>query len=108
MKKDIGRIYKYSQSQLSNFSLKTPVSSSSEHQTSSAIKLTTTSVPSVRDKNKNKYVLYSQNTIQNDATITNNDDIHSFETAKNRIIAFQPFQHLIILHNILLSYPQVY
>ena len=75
MGKDIGRIYKQSQSQLSNLSLKTPVSSSSEPQTSSTIKLTTTSVPSVTDKNKNNYVLYSQNTIHNYATITNNDNI---------------------------------
>ena len=53
MGKDIGRIYKYSQSQISTFSLKAPVSSSSDPQTSSAIKLTTTSVPYVTDK-KNK------------------------------------------------------
>ena len=82
MVKDIGRIYKYSQSQLSNSSLKAPVSSSSEPQTYSAIKLTTTPVPSARNKHQNNYVLYSQNTIQNDATITNNDNIHSCETPK--------------------------
>ena len=58
MGKDIGQIYKYSQSQLSNLSLKAPVSSYLDPQTSSAIKLTTTSVPSVRDKNQNNYVLY--------------------------------------------------
>ena len=52
MGKDIGQIYKYSKSQLSNLSLKAPVSSSSDTQTSSAIGLTTTSVPSVRDKNQ--------------------------------------------------------
>ena len=63
MGKDIGQIYKYIQYQLSNFSLKTPVSSSSEHQTPPAIKLTTTSVPSITEKNQNNYVLYSQNTI---------------------------------------------
>ena len=51
MGKDIGQIYKYSQSQLSNLSLKAPVSSSSDPQTSSAIKLTTTPFPSVIDKN---------------------------------------------------------
>ena len=75
MGKEIGQIYKYSQSQLSTPSLKAPVSSSSDPQTSSAIKLTTTSVPSVTDKNQNNYVLYYQNTIQNDASITNNDNI---------------------------------
>ena len=80
MGKDIGKIYKHSQSQLSTSSLKAPVSSSSEPQTSSAIELTTTSVPSATDKHQNNYVLYSQNTIQNDATITNNDDIQSCET----------------------------
>ena len=42
------------------------------------------SIPSVIDKNKNNPVLYSQNTIQNDATITNNDDIKSCETAKKQ------------------------
>ena len=80
MGKYIGRIYKHSQSQLSTLSLKTPVSSSSEPQTSSAIELTTTSVPFVIDKHQNNYVLYSQNTIQNDATIANNEDIQSCET----------------------------
>ena len=65
-----------------NSSLKAPVSSSSDPQTSPAIELTTPSVPSVRDKNQNNYVLYSRHTIQNDASITNNDDIHSCETAK--------------------------
>ena len=84
MGKDIGRIYKHSQYQLSTSSLKAPVSSSSEPQTSSAIELTTTSVPSATDKHQNNYVLYSQNTIQNDATITNNDDIQSCETAKKQ------------------------
>ena len=106
MVKDIGQIYKHSQYQLSTLSIKTPVSSSSEPQTSSAIESTTTSVPSVRDKHQNNSVFYSQNTIQNDATITKNDDIQSCGTAKN-IIAFQPFQHLIIIHNILLPHTQV-
>ena len=46
------------------------------------MELTTMSVPSVRDKNKNNYFLYSQNNIQNDSSITNNDDIQSRETAK--------------------------
>ena len=82
MGKDIGRIYKHGQSQLSTFSLKTPVSLSSEPQTLSVIELTTTSVPSVTEKNQNNNVFYSQNTIHNDATIINNDDIQSFETAK--------------------------
>ena len=75
MGKEIGKIYKYSQSQLSTLSLKAPVSSSSDTQASPAIKLTTMSFPSVRDKNQNNSVLYSQNTIQNYASITNNDGI---------------------------------
>ena len=82
MGKDIGRIYKYIQSQLSTLSLKAPVSSSPDPQTSPAIELTTTSVPSVKNKNQNNSVLFSQNTIQNDASITNNDDMQSCETAK--------------------------
>ena len=84
MGKGIGRIYKYSQSQLSFLSLKAPVSSSLDTQTSQAIKLTTTSVPSVRNKNQNNSVLYSQNTIQNDASITNNDNTQSCETARKQ------------------------
>ena len=107
MVKDIGRIYKHSQYQLSTSSLKAPVSSYSEPQTSSAIQLTTTSVPSATYKHQNNSILYSQNTIQNDGTIRNNDDIHSFETQNNKIVAFQPFQHLIIIHNVLISHPQV-
>ena len=63
------------------------------------------SVPSMTDKHQNNYVLYSQNTIQNDATITNNDGIQSFETEKKQNLAFQQFQHLIIVHNILLPNP---
>ena len=105
--KYIGRIYKYSSSQLSTLSLKSPVSSSSEPQTSSAIELTTTSVPSSKDKHQNNSVFYSQKTIQNDATITNNDNIQSCETPKNKIVSFQSFQHLIIIHSVLLPHPQV-
>ena len=55
MEKDIGNIYKHGQSQLSTLSLKTPVSSSSEPQTSSAIELTTTSVPSVTEKKSKRF-----------------------------------------------------
>ena len=50
MGKDIGKIYKHGQYQLSNVSFKAPVRAYSASQTSSSIKLTTTSVPSVRDK----------------------------------------------------------
>ena len=46
--KDIGRIYKHSKSQLSTLSLKAPVTSPSESQTPSAIKLTAKSVPSAK------------------------------------------------------------
>ena len=84
MRKYNGKIYKHSQYQLSFFSLKKPVSSSSEPQISSAIELTTTYVPSARDKHQNNYVLYSQNTIQNDATIKNNDDIQSCDTQEEQ------------------------
>ena len=68
MAKDIGRIYKHSQSQLSTSSLKAPVSSYSEPQTYSDIELPTKDVPSATDKHQNNYFLYSQNTTQNDAT----------------------------------------
>ena len=82
MGKNIVQIYKHSQSQLSTLSRKAPVSSSSDPQTSSVIKLTTTPVPYVTDKNLNNSVLFSLNTIHNDATITNNDGIQSCETSK--------------------------
>ena len=88
MGKDIGRIYKYGQSQLSTLSLKAPVSSSSDPQTSSAIELKTTFVPSVTDKNKNNYVLYFQNIIQNYAPITNNDNMQSCKASRKQICAF--------------------
>ena len=83
--KEIGQIYKHSQSQLSTSSIKAPVSSYSEPQTSSAIQLTTTSVPSATDKHQNNSILYSQNTIHNDGTITNNDDIQYCETQKTKL-----------------------
>ena len=86
MGKDIGKIYKHSQSQISTSSIKAHVSSSPEPQTFSDIKLTKTSVPSITDKHQNNYVLCSQKTTHNDATITNNEDIQSFETQKNKIL----------------------
>ena len=82
--KPLDEIKKYSQSQISTSSLKAPVSSSSAPQSSLAIELTTMSVPSVRYKNQNNYVLCSQNTIHNDVSITNNDDIQSIETARKK------------------------
>ena len=54
MVKDIGKIYKHSQYQLSTLSIKAPVSSSSEPQKYSSIKLTTTSVPYITDKHQKK------------------------------------------------------
>ena len=89
MAKDIEWIYKYSQYQLSTPSLKAPVSSSSDPQISSAVELTTTSFSYVLDKNQNNYVLYSQNSIHNDATITNNEEIQSCETHKKKNYSIQ-------------------
>ena len=98
MGKDIGRIYKHSQSQLSTLSLKGPVSSSSVPQTSSAIKLTTTSIPSVREKIKTIMLCIPK--------------IPSRLMQASQImmtyVAFQPFQRLIIIHNLFLPHPQVY
>ena len=82
MGKEIGQIYKHSQSQLSTLSTKAPVSSFSEPQTFSAIKLTTRSVPDITDKHQNNSVFFSQNTTQNDETIRNNYDIQSCEKQK--------------------------
>ena len=36
------------------------------------------------DKHQKNYVLYSQNTIQNDVSIKNNDNIQSCETARKQ------------------------
>ena len=108
MGKDIGRIYKYSQSQLSTSSVKEPVSSYSDPQTSSDIQSTTTSFPYVGDKDQNNSVLYYQVTIQNDASIRNNDNMQSFEISRKKIISFQPLKTLIIIHNFLLTHLQVY
>ena len=77
MGKDIGNFYKHSRYQMPTLPPNTHISSSSETQTYSAIELTTTSVPSETDNHQNNSVFYSQNTIQNDATITKNDNIQS-------------------------------
>ena len=63
MGKEIERIYKHGQYQISTLSFKAPVCSS------------LASVPSVREKKQNNSVLGSKNFIQNDLCITNNDDI---------------------------------
>ena len=84
MVKDVGQVYKHGQYQLSTLSFKAPFRSSTASQTLSSIKLTTTSVPSVRDKNQNHYILCSQNTIQNHVRIKNNDNIHFCETARKQ------------------------
>ena len=104
--KDIGRIYKHIQSQFSTLQLKALARSSSASQTSSSIELTTTYVPSVRDKKQNNYVLCYQNSIQNDVSITNKDYIQYCDTERNKIIALQPLQTIIIMHNTFLPYPQ--
>ena len=84
MGKDVGKIYQHSQYQLSTSSYKAPVNSYSASETLSSIELTTASIFSVRDKNQNNSVLSSQNTIQNDARITNNYDIQSCETTRKQ------------------------
>ena len=87
MDREIGRIYKHGKSQLSNLSIKEPIFSSSASQKSYSIKLTITSVSYVIYKEQTDSVLCSQNIIQNDLNITNNDSIHSCEIPrkKNRI-----------------------
>ena len=79
MGKDIERIYKHSQSQLSTPSFKALVLLYLASQTSFFILFTTTSVPSVRDRNQNNSVLCSKIFIQNGSIITNNYDIQSCE-----------------------------
>ena len=57
MGKDIVRIYKHGQFQLSTSSLKVTLSSSPDPQKSPAIKLTSSYVPSVTDKNQKNLFL---------------------------------------------------
>ena len=107
MGKDIGRIYKYGQYQLSTLSLKAPGSSSSDPQTASSIELKTTSVPSARNKNQNNSVFIPKmpsRMMQVSQIITT----YSLVRQPKKMIAFQPFQHLIIIHSVLLPHPQVY
>ena len=84
MGKYIGQIYKHSQSQLSTSSLKALVHSYLASLTSSSSEITTTSVPSVRDKKQNNSVLGSPNTINNNVSTTNNNKIQSCEIAGNK------------------------
>ena len=69
-------------SQLRQF--KAHVRSSSASQISSSIELTITSVPSVREKKENNYVLCSKNSIQNAVSITNNNNIQYCDTARKQ------------------------
>ena len=102
MRKDIRQIYKHSQSQLSKFSLKTPVSSSSENQTYPAIELTR------KSETKVKTILFCIPKIPSimmkpSQTMTT----YSLVRQQKKFISFQTFQHLIIIHKILLPNPQV-
>ena len=91
MGKDIVKIYKHSESQLSTLSLKTPVGSFSEPQTSSAIELTTTYVPFVTEKNQKNlfcvpkipYIMMQASQIMTTYSLVRQQE--------NKIIAFQPF-----------------
>ena len=85
MGKDKGIIYKHSQYQLSTLPIKAPVILSLASQTSSSVESTITSVPSIRDKKQTNYALCSKNSIQNDLSIKNNDDIHSCETREENL-----------------------
>ena len=108
MGKDIEQIYKYSQSQLSTLSLKAPVSSSSDPQTSSAIELTTTSIHYFRDKIKTIMFYIPKipsRMMQASQIMTTHSLVRQQE---NKIIEVQSFQHLISTHNIFLPHPQVY
>ena len=73
MGKAIGKIYKYSQCQPSTMSIRKPIISSLAAQTSSSTTITRTLVSSIIDKKESNSVLCSQNTIQNDLNITNNE-----------------------------------
>ena len=79
----IGKFYNYSQSQIPTLSIKTTVLLPLSSQTSSYIELRITSIPYFRDKNQTNSILCSKNSIQNDLSITNNDDIQFCEKKKN-------------------------
>ena len=85
MDKDMGRIYKHSQSQISNPLFMSPVLSYLASQTSSSIELTTTSVPSVTDKKQTNPVLCSEDSIKNYLSITHNDNIQYCETQRKKL-----------------------
>ena len=104
MGKDSRQIYRHSQSQLSTTSIKTHILSFLYYQTSTSIELTTTFVPSVIDKTQTNYVLCSKNSIHNYVSITNNDNMRSYETQRKKIIALQPLQLQIILHKVFLPH----
>ena len=75
MGKDIGRIYKHIQSQISTLSVKEPVFLYSDSQKSSSIYSKRTCVSSIIYKQQTDSVFSSKNTIQNYLNITNNDKI---------------------------------
>ena len=82
MGKDIVQIYKYNQYQHSTTSIKTPVISFSDSQTSSSIELTITSVPYGIDKNKPILFYVPKILSRMILSITNNDDIQSCVTQR--------------------------
>ena len=84
MGKEIGKIYKNSQYQLSTPSIKAPVHLSLDSQTSTSIELAITSIPSVRDKKQTNSILCSKNSIYNYLSIKNNDYIQSCETQRKK------------------------
>ena len=75
MGKDIGRICKHSQHQISTPSIKAPVLSYVDSKTSSSIELTIISVPSVIENKQKNSVFGAKNCIQTDLSITNNGNI---------------------------------
>ena len=68
-----------------------PVCSYSDSQTSSSIKLIRNSFPSVGEKKQKISVLCSPNSIHNEVSITNNNDIQYCETARKKLYHYDHF-----------------
>ena len=101
MGKDIWIIYRHSKSQISYSLLKAPVSSPSKSQTASTIKLK--QLLSLMPETNIKTILFlipkiPSRMMQPSQTMTT----YSLVIHQKQIITFQPFQHLIIIHNVLI------
>ena len=106
--KDIGQIYRYSQSQLSTLSLKAPVSSFIDPQNYQP--LNKQQLLSLPLEKKIKTIMFCIPKIPS-IMMQESQIMTTYSLVRQQekwCIALQPFEHLIIIHNLLLPHPQVY